>query len=239
MRVGITLPTAVAVALLSTAAPAQMRMPSAPLQQGLITASVPPPANSARPDLFRAGPETYAPRFDRRLVSDPRFVPCCGTVFGPGFVSSKRWRAWHSPIPWVPRALKVGYLRLVVQPGTARVYVDNAYLGSVNKLRRLIPLEPGSHRVLLRATGYQTVTFDVRLMADETTTYQTDFTPTHPGNEAVPIEAGVPRTFYVIPGCYAGDRPPTRRDVPVGCDLEDLRTIPPGAGGLRSVASTR
>ena len=237
MRARITVSAAVAIGLLSTDAPAQMRMPSAPLQQGLITASLPPPrpAPATGPDLFRAGPETYAPRFDRLLVPDPRFVPCCGAVFGGALVPQKWWRASRGPMPRAPRAPEVGYLRLVVhQPGAARVYIDHAYLGSVNDLRRRIPLEPGPHRVVLRAPGYRAVTFDVRIVADEITTYRTDFTSTLRGEKAVPSEGGVPRTFYVIPGCYAGDRLPRASDLPAGCTLEDLRSIPPEAGGARS-----
>jgi hypothetical protein len=38
---------------------------------------------------------------------------------------------------------------------------------------------------------------------------------------------GKPKTFYVIPGCYAGDRPPERDRIPQGCDVRKLRKIPP------------
>jgi hypothetical protein len=38
---------------------------------------------------------------------------------------------------------------------------------------------------------------------------------------------GKPKTFYVIPGCYAGDRPPERDRIPRGCDVRKLRKIPP------------
>lgn len=42
-----------------------------------------------------------------------------------------------------------------------------------------------------------------------------------------PPAPGVPKTFYVIPGCYAGDKPPDRDALPRGCDIRRLRTIPP------------
>lgn len=35
-----------------------------------------------------------------------------------------------------------------------------------------------------------------------------------------------PDTFYVIPGCYAGNRPPTPERLPRGCDVARLRTEP-------------
>jgi hypothetical protein len=38
---------------------------------------------------------------------------------------------------------------------------------------------------------------------------------------------GKPKTFYVIPGCYAGDRPPRLEWLPAGCDSLNMRVIPP------------
>ncbi len=35
-----------------------------------------------------------------------------------------------------------------------------------------------------------------------------------------------PDTFYVIPGCYAGNRPPNPQRLPKGCDVAKLRTTP-------------
>jgi hypothetical protein len=45
-----------------------------------------------------------------------------------------------------------------------------------------------------------------------------------------PYVAGVPgrpKTFYVIPGCYAGDRPPEPETLTPGCSLSRLRVVPP------------
>jgi hypothetical protein len=38
---------------------------------------------------------------------------------------------------------------------------------------------------------------------------------------------GPPKTFYVIPRCYAGDVRPTAEELPAGCQLAQLREIPP------------
>lgn len=38
---------------------------------------------------------------------------------------------------------------------------------------------------------------------------------------------GVPKTFYVIAGCYAGDTPPRPAWLPPGCDPSSVRVIPP------------
>jgi hypothetical protein len=38
---------------------------------------------------------------------------------------------------------------------------------------------------------------------------------------------GKPKIFYVIRGCYAGDRPPALEWLPRGCDISKLRVVPP------------
>jgi len=38
---------------------------------------------------------------------------------------------------------------------------------------------------------------------------------------------GRPKTFYVIPGCYAGDRAPESESLKPGCSISRLRVIPP------------
>lgn len=42
-----------------------------------------------------------------------------------------------------------------------------------------------------------------------------------------PVAQATPRTFYVIPGCYAGDRRPDPSRLRRGCSLSRLRTIAP------------
>jgi len=54
---------------------------------------------------------------------------------------------------------------------------------------------------------------------------------THDAPPAAPIltpRPGVPKTFYVIPRCYAGDRRPSADWLPEGCDIRMLRVIEPG-----------
>lgn len=57
---------------------------------------------------------------------------------------------------------------------------------------------------------------------------------TSPVNPPVPIAdvppaptRGGPKLFYVIPACYAGDKPPEADRLPSGCDITKLRTIAP------------
>lgn len=42
-----------------------------------------------------------------------------------------------------------------------------------------------------------------------------------------PLAPGVPKTFYVIPGCYAGDVPPRIEWLPRGCDRSRMRLVGP------------
>lgn len=45
-----------------------------------------------------------------------------------------------------------------------------------------------------------------------------------------PYVAGVPgrpKTFYMIPGCYAGDRRPEPGSLAPGCSISRLRVVPP------------
>jgi hypothetical protein len=48
-----------------------------------------------------------------------------------------------------------------------------------------------------------------------------------PSPTVAPLLPGRPKTFYVIPGCYAGDKPPEPEWLPEGCDRSRIRAIPP------------
>ena len=225
----------VALWLLSTAASAQQplpsaglqsNLPSAPLQMNLPSASLPLETAVAAPrtDLFRAGPDTYAPRFDHPPQFDPRLAPCCAGFVGPWFGAAGPWVS-DATSRQVRPAPRFGYLQLLVQPANAQVYVDGFYKGTVNDIKRLLPIEAGPRRIELRAPGYETVTFDVRIVPDETITYEADLERVAP-EKPVAAAPAVPKTFYVIPNCYAGDKPPAQIVLPRTCDPANVRTIP-------------
>lgn len=184
-------------------------------------------------DLFRAGRHTFAPRYrsSRFYRSRRRFLG------GFGYVSD-----FYVPWPPLPmagysdeersRTESNGYLWLQVQPTTAQVYVDGYYLGTVADFSSSgpgRPLEAGPHRVEIRAPGFETVTFAVRILPDETMTYRTDLRKIEDRPEAaIPIAApAAPKTLYVIPRCYAGDTPPRPAQLPAGCDATPVRTVRP------------
>jgi hypothetical protein len=193
-----------------------MGLPSASLPDRTPQNPIPPP----RVDRFFAGPDTYAPWVDDR-GRPVYFFPS-----GFGYVSDTFVPATARP---VMERLPKGYLNLQMQPGNAEVHVDGLYMGSVDDFRRIVPgrpLEAGAHRVEIRAPLHETKTFDVLIPPSQTVTYRTDLEATASRETPVVAAPGVPKTFYVIPGCYAGDKPP-RAKLPRGCERSKLRVIPP------------
>jgi hypothetical protein len=68
-----------------------------------------------------------------------------------------------------------GALRLKIKPRNAEVYVDGYYVGIVDEFDGMfqrLHIEPGAHRVEVRAAGYDTLVFEVKISQDHTTTYQ-------------------------------------------------------------------
>jgi len=73
------------------------------------------------------------------------------------------------------RSGPTGQLRLKVKPEHGQVYVDGYYVGEVDSFDGVfqrMPIEAGSHRVEIRAAGFQTVVFDVLVSPGETVTYK-------------------------------------------------------------------
>ena len=133
--------------------------------------------------------------------------------------SSKSWPVEPSPSTRRSREGAVGQLRLQVAPQTAHVYVDGYYTATVGTL----DLVAGPHRIEIRAPFYETISFEVNIAPNETVTYEGDLQPVS-YEPYVPAKAGTPKTFYVIPGCYAGDRPPQGMALPQGCDIGQLHS---------------
>lgn len=202
---------------------------AAAAQDGLRTASLPDrtpqqPIPPVRVDQFLTPRSTFEPRLDPRGRHRRRdvFRLDGGYGYAPQLLEAPDPRAAEEMLP-------TGYLDFQMQPGSAEVHVDGFYMGTVDDVRRVIPgraIEAGPHRVELRAPGFEGVTFNVRIFPNETTTYRTDLRPERSEQtpRAAPARA---KTFYVIPGCYAGDRPPRAARLAPGCDVSRVRRIPP------------
>jgi len=72
-------------------------------------------------------------------------------------------------------------VRLDIPQKDAAVYLDGFYVGTVGDLDdapERLTMQPGPHHLELRATGYQTLMFDVNIQAGKTVTYRTPMQPT-------------------------------------------------------------
>jgi hypothetical protein len=176
-------------------------------------------------DQFLANPWTYAPRYNTRgwrLRGRFGYWPGYGALGGyiPTFDTT-------GPVPF--DAEPEGRLSLNVTPGSAQVFVDGLYVGTADNFDRRGPglnLEAGPRRVELHADGFEAVTFDVRIVPGETVSYQKELEREDVRPAAARVVAQ-PKTFYVIPRCYAGDTLPRSDQLPSGCLIANLRTVPP------------
>ena len=125
-----------------------------------------------------------------------------------------------------------GGLTLQAVPPIAQVFVDGHYVGLAEEFGPgggAIMLNDGAHRVELRAPDYETLTFSVKIEPNGLVRYRGDMQriATKPAAAAVPSQpapAPAPaKSFYVIPNCYAGDKPPSGA-LPKGCDIKKLQT---------------
>jgi hypothetical protein len=68
-----------------------------------------------------------------------------------------------------------GALRLKIKPRDAEVYIDGFFVGMVDEFDGIfqrLHIESGAHRIEVRAPGYETLIFEVRIVPDRKTTYQ-------------------------------------------------------------------
>ena len=123
-----------------------------------------------------------------------------------------------------------GSLRLDVEPRSVlQVYVDGYYVGTPDDLNGELELEAGPHKIEIRAPGYETLSFDVNIVANRSITYRGVLRPVEaglkPGTTAVTPQADPVQTFYLIPGCYVGNVPPKDAGLPATCDQSRVVTF--------------
>ena len=216
-------------------------IPAAPAALTVPMPLGPPPGTIdlyQRPDNFHSNPAQPPPSL---------FVP--GPIFFPGYGPGPYPPGPYGPGPYGPGAYMTdsyspaaavmlaqassgmrapsGGLRFETSPGLAQVFVDGNYVGIVDDfgLRgRPLELTVGPHHVELRATGYATVTFDVNIAANQVARYRGDVQPLPTAPPPAASVAAAPQKYYVIPNCYAGNRPPAR-PLPRGCAIAQLRVV--------------
>ena len=193
-----------------------------------VQTNPPPGFGTPPPSPFAARPGT----FTRLQRISPFGVPYgYGTPYGYGFPAygvasapestyDKLYRTQEPPVT-------TSTLFLDVTPLTAQVFIDSAYVGTVEDLQtRGVTLSVGRHWVDLEASNYDRKTIEVGIRAGEPLRYRYDMTPERRA-EAVVIPPRPPQTMYAIPGCYAGNRPPVAANLPKACDIKNMRVIRP------------
>jgi hypothetical protein len=73
-----------------------------------------------------------------------------------------------------------GKLRLKVKPREAQVFVDGYFSGTVDQFDGVfqrLTLKAGSHRIEIRAEGFETLSFEVLIAPNETVTYSGELKP--------------------------------------------------------------
>jgi hypothetical protein len=233
MKAGSCAALASALALATASFAAQQPPPQPPTRPGPAALSVPDPfaglrstdrdlyQSIERPDRFRRlsrhHPGLPAVVYPGVYLPGPYYIPVAGLA---------EYQRSAAPLPRPGMAR--GGLTLETLPELAQVYVDGYYVGLVQEfgLRgHALDLSAGPHRVELRAAGYETLRFGVMIAPHETLRYRGDMQAL-PARTAVLITPSQPpaaKSVYIIPNCYAGDKPPAAA-LPAGCDLKNLRT---------------
>jgi hypothetical protein len=73
-----------------------------------------------------------------------------------------------------------GSLRLKIKPREAKVYIDGYYVGVVDSFDGIfqkLGIDSGTHRVEIRADGYEPIQFEVLITPGETVTYKGELKP--------------------------------------------------------------
>ena len=120
------------------------------------------------------------------------YYPYYGWAYGLGYYGYyglyDSWWGWGSPYGYDNGYYGYygnesggrGGLKLKVEPTFAEVYVDGYYMGTVDDFDgtfQRMELEVGAHHIEVRAPGYQTIVFDVRIEFNDTVTYRGELQP--------------------------------------------------------------
>jgi hypothetical protein len=174
---------------------------------------------------FDAGPLTYAPRYAPWQRSRP------WRSWGAGYYGSIPYEVAEPAPPVDPRPSagddesRIGGLSIDLEPRDAELYVDGFFAGRLSDFAADgLPLRAGRHWIELRAAGYDTLTLPVDIVAGQLAHYRAELTAARPA-QINPAPPSGSQTIYVIPGCYAGNKPPVESVLPRGCDIGLVRTI--------------
>jgi hypothetical protein len=142
----------------------------APVGNAVPRGTVPPPATGG-------GGAIYVPGYYPGGYYDPWGYAGYGAGYG-GYYGGY-YDPWYGGYPTTPQATyssssDEGALKLKIKPRQAEVYVDGYFVGVVDDFDGMfqrLHIESGTHRIEVRASGYENLDFDVRITPEHTTTY--------------------------------------------------------------------
>jgi hypothetical protein len=101
-----------------------------------------------------------------------------GSGYGYGGYYGGFYDPWYGGYPTYPQSTYTssdeGSLKLKIKPREAEVYVDGYFVGIVDDFDGIfqkLHIDSGAHRIVVRAPGYESLEFDVRITPEHTTTY--------------------------------------------------------------------
>ena len=220
--------------------------PATPLPPTPAALSVPDPFAGFRPgqrDLYRSPDGSDRFQHLSRYPAHPIVLPPIysspyypfGYVYGTPYYETSMAETYRMSMAesYLRRQHEIprGGLMLEGLPAAAQVFADGQYVGLAQEFGvggGTINLDAGSHQIELRAPGYETISFSVRIEPNSLVRYRGEMprAAAKPAAAvATPAQPAAPaaKSFYIIPGCYAGDKPPAGT-LPKGCDVKKLQT---------------
>lgn len=214
---------------------APIGLPLAPIGLGPATPtptlSAPsPPRGQLRPDLGgRRRDRGPAPIYVVPAYGWPgTFVPAAGAP-GPSVVPEA------AAPPEDPAISSKGTLYLELQPPpTGQLFVDGVFVGTLDRLGPALGLGAGTRRLEIREPGYEPFVLTAQIQPNRELVYRGALIrqPAPTDQPSVSAAAPVPapptrKVFYLIPGCYMGDVPPSEANLSPACDLSRTVTFRP------------
>jgi len=226
--------------------------PPPPQQQAPAALSVPDPLAGFRPgprDLYQspdgsdryqhgsrypAQPAVIGPIYPTPVYPNPyygAYYPYGAPYGAPSFLETSLAETYRMSMAETylrrQRESPRGSLVLQAVPTGAQVFVDGHY-GLAEELGTggaTISLDVGTHQIEVRAPGYEPLTFTVMIEPNSLVRYRGTMqaVATKPAAAAPQARPAPAKSFYVIPNCYAGDKPPSGT-LPKGCDIKNLQT---------------
>jgi hypothetical protein len=158
----------------------------------------PPPRTSGGRTYYR--PNVYRPYYYRPYYYSPYYYGPFAPGFGVGLSYGYGYPGYYTPYAYrSPYGYPYGYsgygyrrygygrayggVRIDVPQRNAEVYADGYFAGIVDNFDgtlQQLNLEPGAHRIEIRAQGFEPASFEVYVEPGRTITYRTGLRPAQP-----------------------------------------------------------